>query len=235
MPFTNRDQYAPSKTSSVMQILKPIRAHLQTTWSHPGTQSIAVMGLGNPMFGEATSAISNFYAMATMQCPPGILKEYQQITQCNEKLIIAQLPLATPKHLVPQSQKSTPYTATEDPFQIVNRWAQRRNWTITDDNRISVSRAVRTAEYAVVQSTNMHTHTNRSYRAGKFTYRSESGGIVRYGQVVCLEMGFKIVPINERQVEMRNVLYSISVIDSTIANVRLTRLHYVVHTPLTYT
>ncbi|VDB90230.1 unnamed protein product [Peniophora sp. CBMAI 1063] len=129
LPFTHRDQ-----------------AHLQTNWSQPGTQSIAIMGLGNPAFLEATRALKNIYALASLECPSGLLKDYREVSLYNEPLIVAQTPLATHPKVLRKTQTPTVYSRLEDPYGIVGKWAQRRNWTITDENRISVSRAIRTDE-----------------------------------------------------------------------------------------
>lgn len=108
------------------------------------------MGLGNATFADATRSIRNIFAMATMQCPPGILRELHEDTLHNEPIIVAQAPLATSRKRLPKtkdnSHKMVPYTRQEDPCQFVNKWVQKRNMIVTDENRVSVTRALRSGD-----------------------------------------------------------------------------------------
>ncbi|KZV66500.1 hypothetical protein PENSPDRAFT_688971 [Peniophora sp. CONT] len=186
-------------SANVMPFTRNEQTRLQTLWSAPGTQSIALVGYDHTTFGLATEAITNIRTMARAHCIDGFREEPCDILMHEQTAIVAQTPLATPRRLVKPDSTRVPHNPLRDPYNIVSDWCALGECVVLEENHVEMYQALETDV------------------EGRFKYSFLSGDTIRYGQVVRLELGFQIVPC-DGWFKLNIDLRSITLIDSRVTD-----------------
>ncbi|KZV61103.1 hypothetical protein PENSPDRAFT_671232 [Peniophora sp. CONT] len=143
-------------------------------------------------------AISYIHAMGGLAYPEGKLKPLTDLVIDGEEVICASTPLGTPvAHALPSDIPLT-LTQVQDPNSIVAQYVQQRNQIILEDNQVDIYLATHRAKAGVYE-----------------LHGGACGALLRAGQVVRAEVGFRIVPAGNKVV-LRMDLKSATIINDEI-------------------
>lgn len=199
-------------------------------WLPPFHQYVVCAMPGLKSFDDVVRAINTTYVMARLRLKEGLLKPMTNLVVDGEEAICAMTPFGTPVDRMRKQDVPLELTTEQDPRFVVREFLRRRDLVVLEDNQVDVYLSHHLDKYVFYCREMLFYLT--LYRAGEYElYGGASGALVRPGQIVRLEVGFRIVPAGHQYVH-RMDLKSVVIINDDICAVSL-ESHNRIRTPLT--
>ncbi|VDB96860.1 unnamed protein product [Peniophora sp. CBMAI 1063] len=168
----------------------------------PGNQYVALMGPEVPDFNACLRAIDNIYVMGRLRLAEGELKPQTGVEIDGTTAIVAGTPVGTPRGRMLDGDEPLSLSEDQDPRGIVTKWLAQRGQVVLPENQVDVWLASRKGE------------------AGEYEFHTDkpAGAILRAGQIVLCEVGFRIVPAGKESKVMRTELKTVAIVNANLTS-----------------
>ncbi|VDB96797.1 unnamed protein product [Peniophora sp. CBMAI 1063] len=183
---------------SVMPFLFQHDVNRNENWARSGAQHLILATLGLPETQRVKEGIQNIHTMASLRTRQNGLKAFRNYTVAGEDTICLSLPFSThPEHVLPH-EKIISIPPVLDPRGVASSYVERKGHVVTSRNLLDVWLA------------------DPTHEAGRYRCDPVLPEILRQGQIVRVEVVFRIVPAGN-DVALRMDMKSVVIINTEVA------------------
>ncbi|VDC02157.1 unnamed protein product [Peniophora sp. CBMAI 1063] len=182
-----------------------------------GHQYIALTAPGLSTIATIKHAISVVHVMASLICPEGSLRPLTDLFLDGEDAVLASAPLGTPAHHAHPDDTPLVLTQQQDPNGHVQQYCQQRGLLVLQDNQVDVFPGFAQGNVSHLRSRFVRMAAYLSTSAGMYDlHGGTSGALLRAGQIVRVEVGFRIVPVGQGKFALRMDLKSAAIMNDDV-------------------